>query len=484
MIRYLLKVLFTGNLGLKFIEVGRRIDKILRYEGFPGLLQRTKMGLADLNQRIGKPFKREPLDLGCGSREKLSGKKVSIVIPTKNAGTEFESLLSTVRKQKGVEQVELLIIDSGSEDQTLGLVEKFEANLYRIDPERFNHGLTRNLGAEKARGEYLVFMVQDAIPLNEYWLYTMIKVLETDPKIGAVACRQFPQKDADLFSRFMNFNHYDSMQLQKDEVRFVANREEYHALSAGDKRRVSQLDNVCTCFRKHTFESYQFRETKYAEDLEIGARMAMDGHKLAFLASNGVIHSHNRSSLHFLKRGYIDRRLTPGFLKYVPASPIIPKGMSIQEVLLDMKSLYSCVWVSLVKLKVCDRWDHMISIFPSSVLKEMKNPYVEKRPVENAFEMFFDGIETIIGKTVLENEKKRPNIFVDGFILNLKRFKTYILEHECLDDRIRDQLDEALFKLLGLWLGQYLGDIVNAKERLGEVWIRHEELDAFLSAGL
>lgn len=486
MIRYFIKVIFAGNLVMKLISLGGGIIKVLQYEGFGGFCERIRMGVADLNKKIYGKFMREPIEPGL-EEGAISGdvhRKVSIIIPTKDAGKEFEMILSAARGQKRIGEVELLVIDSESKDGTRELAERFGALIFKVDPDEFNHGLTRNFGAEKASGEYLVFTVQDAIPVNDHWLYTMIKGLETDVRIGAVTCKQFLQKNADLFSRFMNFNLYDSLQLKKDEVRFVRNAQEYDGLCPGDKRRVSQLDNVCTCFRRSTFESYRFRGAKYAEDLEIGSRMAMGGQRLAFLTSTGVFHSHNRSAVHFLKRAYTDGRLTPRFLKYTPGLPIIPQGISIGEILRDMKELYFCVGTSIQKLETCGQPEHITLRLGSIMRKQMKTPFFGKRSVEENLEKFFDAFGKRVRSKSEKERMKRPNVFADGFLIRFGRFKKYILDYEYLDGGNRSELTEACFKLLGLWLGQYLGDIANAKERQNKSWAEQEELDAFLSAGL
>ena len=51
--------------------------------------------------------------------------KTTIFIPTKNAGPSFENVLRAIFKQKE-KDFEILIIDSGSTDQTLEIIKKFQ----------------------------------------------------------------------------------------------------------------------------------------------------------------------------------------------------------------------------------------------------------------------------------------------------------------------------------------------------------------------
>jgi GT2 family glycosyltransferase len=43
-----------------------------------------------------------------------------------------------------------------------------------------------NLAAKEAGGKYLLFLNDDCYPLNDEWLYSMVRILETDERVGAV----------------------------------------------------------------------------------------------------------------------------------------------------------------------------------------------------------------------------------------------------------------------------------------------------------
>ena len=53
-----------------------------------------------------------------GDCEAISN-SISVVIPTLNAGPEFRSLLQKLRQQKGIGDVEIIVVDSGSRDDTV-----------------------------------------------------------------------------------------------------------------------------------------------------------------------------------------------------------------------------------------------------------------------------------------------------------------------------------------------------------------------------
>ena len=109
--------------------------------------------------------------------------KLTVVIPAKNGIEEdFESTLQAIQGQRGIADVEIIVVDSGSTDGTVKVAEAYGAKVYCIPPSEFNHGLTRNFGAEQGTGEFILFMVQDAIPATDDLFYEMAKALRADPK--------------------------------------------------------------------------------------------------------------------------------------------------------------------------------------------------------------------------------------------------------------------------------------------------------------
>ncbi|MEI7682381.1 MAG: PIG-L family deacetylase, partial [Betaproteobacteria bacterium] len=136
--------------------------------------------------------------------------KVSVVIPTLNAGLEFNWMLRKLRSQCGVREIEIVIVDSGSRDQTVQAAREAGAKVIEILPTEFSHSYARNLGADAATGDYVLFMVQDAYPIGDYWLYGMLRYLlnHADEKLVAVSCAEFSRSDSDMMYDSMINTHY------------------------------------------------------------------------------------------------------------------------------------------------------------------------------------------------------------------------------------------------------------------------------------
>ncbi len=76
---------------------------------------------------------------------------LSVVIPVKNGGSDLKRCLSAIDAQQVGEQVEVVIVDSGSSDGSVAFARERGALVIEIPATAFTHGGSRNLGAAKAR---------------------------------------------------------------------------------------------------------------------------------------------------------------------------------------------------------------------------------------------------------------------------------------------------------------------------------------------
>ncbi len=280
----------------------------LRSQGGKALVFKMNKKLL-FSRSIKQPFliRFSPLQIRSVSEvyiEKPLKAKISVIIPTKNAGDDFEYTLRKISRQEGIDEIELIIIDSGSRDRTVDIAREYTENVFQINPDDFHHARTRNFGAEMASGDFLVFTVQDAIPVGSQWLYKLISPL-SQGLVSAVSARQIPRSDSDFFAVWSYWNH-DLRYLGNDRDRVShISPDAFQKLGIQEKRSLAGLDNVCLGIAKKTFDLYLFH-SEYAEDFELGVRLISEGNPLMFQSSNAVIHSHNRPPLYYFKRSYTD----------------------------------------------------------------------------------------------------------------------------------------------------------------------------------
>ena len=228
--------------------------------------------------------------------------RVSVVIPTLNAGAEFLPLLRKLKTQRGVRAIEILVLDSGSTDGTVAAAQATGARVVMVAPGEFSHSGTRNRGAELATGTHVLFMVQDAYPIGDWWLHGLLRYLldHQDQGLVALSCTEYCRDDSDMmyecniatYYRFLGCKDNDRM------AQFVNDSHE-------SLRTMGQLSDIACLIARDRFLQYRYRG-EFAEDLDLGVRLIQDGHRIAMLASVKVIHSHNRPALYYLKRSMVD----------------------------------------------------------------------------------------------------------------------------------------------------------------------------------
>jgi len=93
------------------------------------------------------------------SAETKNDPLVSVVITTKNEEKNIENCLQSIRSQT-FKNIELIVVDNFSEDQTAELAEKYNAKVYFKGNER---SAQRNYGVQVAHGKYVLYLDADMI---------------------------------------------------------------------------------------------------------------------------------------------------------------------------------------------------------------------------------------------------------------------------------------------------------------------------------
>jgi SAM-dependent methyltransferase/glycosyltransferase involved in cell wall biosynthesis len=288
--------------------------------GLPARIDQNR-SLYDESQRSAAQIL--PVKLISQRPDELVLAKLSVVIPTRNGMSEgFDSALRAISRQRGIAEIEVAVVDSGSSDGTVDAAKSYGAKVFPIRPEDFNHGATRNYGADQTTGDLIMFTVQDAIPASEDLFYEMAKALLRDPKLAGVSVRQLPRSDADLYACWERWNH---------------NR--FHLESPQDQLlQVAGLDNVCSMVKRSVWEKFRFPTTHYAEDLEFGLACFRQGYRIAWLSERATIHSHNRSPFYNMSRHYADRRVMIDLLKE-PFPPWV-ETVTVDQLFSGVKASY------------------------------------------------------------------------------------------------------------------------------------------------
>ena len=253
--------------------------------------------------------------------------KVSVVIPTFNAGPGFEELLRKLAVQEGDFELEVVVVDSGSTDGTAELAGRYGADVHRIPKAGFNHGATRDRGISLSRGEYVALTVQDAVPLDDRWLAAMVENLRRDERVAAVYGRHVPRSDAGVLTRALVGNLAVAGHERREQE--IQDPEQYRALPPQQRRRVASFDNVSSCLRRKVWEEFPFGEADFAEDLRWGKKVVEAGYRIVYEPRSVVVHSHERGAIYDLRRYYVDQLVLDELFgaRIVPSLPRLILGV-------------------------------------------------------------------------------------------------------------------------------------------------------------
>jgi len=217
---------------------------------------------------------------------------VTVVIPVYNGGTMLKTVVESCLAQDLDQEFELLLIDSASSDGCLeALPQDKRLRIHRIRKEDFGHGRTRNLGVELARGEYVAFITQDAIPANRMWLMNLIAPLQSDPQVaGVFGCHiahtqhgQLTAHDLDQhFNRWIFRSHRQPIELD-------AERQTSNGVVSTHERFYSDNNS---CLRKSIWKTLPLPDVVYGEDQLWAREILRKGFKKAYASTAVVRHSH------------------------------------------------------------------------------------------------------------------------------------------------------------------------------------------------
>ena len=219
--------------------------------------------------------------------------KVTVVIPTYNPGKNAERLARTLAEQVDVE-MEVVVIDSSSQDGTRKVWERFGYPVTCIPKELFHHGKTRNEGASTAAGEIIVFMTQDAIPAHNSCISDLVRPI-LRRKASATFARQLPKSDATFLERFTrNYNYPATSRTHSthDTARLGI--------------RAYFFSNVCSAIHRDAFfEVGGFpNDVILNEDMVLAAKLLNANHRIRYTAEARVFHSHNYSLVQQFQRSF------------------------------------------------------------------------------------------------------------------------------------------------------------------------------------
>lgn len=210
--------------------------------------------------------------------------RVDVVMRTKNSDWVVDSALAALFSQRH-EAHDLLVVDSGSTDQTLPIVRRYPHRLVEIAGSDYYPGRVLNMAMEQTTSPIVVFQNSDSVPLDPYALERLLAPFD-DPAVRATFARQVPRPDAHTWVR------------EEYAVSFPEHGEAppwmIYSLPFAAMRR--------TAWQEHRF----YDDAWGSEDTEWGHRERALGHPIRYVPESVVMHSHNYTLKQLYGRRFIE----------------------------------------------------------------------------------------------------------------------------------------------------------------------------------
>ena len=204
----------------------------------------------------------------------LTKPTVSIVIRCYNEAEHLPKLFEELKRQT-FRDYEVVVVDSGSDDGTLDIVETEDVNLQHIAKEEFSFGPSLNIGCRAAQAEFLAFISAHCYPQDQDWLANLIDGF-SDSRVAAVYGKQRGIPDSHFSERQIFKRWFPDESVTRQEDPFS--------------------NNANCAIRRSLWEQNPYDETLTGlEDVAWAQRVMRDGWWVGYRADAGVIHVHNES---------------------------------------------------------------------------------------------------------------------------------------------------------------------------------------------
>lgn len=259
----------------------------------------------------------------------MRGEAVSVIIPTKNAERYIDEQFRAIFSQEGVGRPEVIIVDSGSGDATRRIAAAHSVRVISIKPEEFGHGSTRNLGARESKGDYLVFLTQDATPADSSWLRNLLMPLREDGTVAGAFSRHIPRAGCSLPLARQIEEEWPQTGGTERIVKRVMTREDIES----HRPFYVYFANTSSCLRRSVWERMQFREVEFGEDADWAERALLAGYAIVYEPTSAVYHSHDYSAREQLRQHFDYGR----FVRSSNLAPVITVRQSVATLLRCLK---------------------------------------------------------------------------------------------------------------------------------------------------
>jgi len=230
---------------------------------------------------------------------------LSVVIVNYNTREPLRRCLISIQQQRGDLDVQVIIVDNGSRDDSSAMIRQEMPEAILIEPGRntwFSGG--NNLGVQYATAEYILVLNPDTL-IQPGMFQTMLAYMKSHPRVGALTCQmRFP--DGKLQSTCSRIPRYLDLLLGYTflGVIFAPWRDRrraemwYTGWNRDDDRAVEVIPDSCMLLPAHLGQQigmYDEQLKLYFTEDDICRRIIGAGYEVHFVANALVLHEEHAS---------------------------------------------------------------------------------------------------------------------------------------------------------------------------------------------
>jgi glycosyltransferase involved in cell wall biosynthesis len=133
---------------------------------------------------------------------------ISFIICTLNCRDDLEKCLKSIRKQNYPQKkVEIIVVDSYSDDGTLDVAKKYNSKiiLTKVRGYMEGKGMPKSIGCENAKGDIIITIDSDNELVENSWIKNMIYPLQSNKKIDFCISRMEVNKSDPLINQYLSY---------------------------------------------------------------------------------------------------------------------------------------------------------------------------------------------------------------------------------------------------------------------------------------
>lgn len=235
--------------------------------------------------------------------------RFSVVLPIYNGEKTVSSVLDKLIELLANYTREIIIIDSGSTDGTMDIIDGYRKRysffrVKKIKKKDFSHGGTRNLGVKMAKGEFVCFISDDAIPQNKDFFKYYLEDFAINRKVVAVCGKNVAYPDTPIFQKLEYDCRWDLVDRYANKQGLLVQRLDKPFIPFLPENYLTWyfFSNTSSCYKRDFLLKHPFPNVTYAEDMLMGKQIIENGYWKVYDRRPYVIHSHSFSLIEYYKK--------------------------------------------------------------------------------------------------------------------------------------------------------------------------------------